>query len=132
MAYPIEFKKAKAEQFLQALETNQPLAPPEGGWNVLNMLVLAGVLHSVVWSYGPLSYILDPDRHEKLPKEHKEASEETLTGDLEFVIEFFSGLTAMAQSGVYDRHFEPVVRALVHADAKGKRVVNPSSGYKGS
>jgi hypothetical protein len=130
MAYPIDFQKSDASRWLDALASGEPLTPPDGEWNVNPILALAGTLHFAAMSHGPLKYKLRPDAYEKLPAEHREATEDTFYRDLDSAIRFYSQLTLLVRDGRYDEACESSVRALVYQDDDGMHVV-PFSGFKG-
>ena len=41
---PLRFLKDRAEEVLTCIREGKPISPPEGGWNMLDMLQLAGLL----------------------------------------------------------------------------------------
>jgi hypothetical protein len=49
----------------------------------------------------------------KVPKQYREAHEETLYADLRAAIEFYSHLTMLVRGQEYDQHFEPLMQAVV-------------------
>jgi hypothetical protein len=130
MAFPIEFNKAQAVAFLEAVESSSPIAVPEGGWNVHNLLTLAGVCHFAVMSHGPIqSWGEYKEAYSKLHPEHREATDETFLDDLTDAILFLSELTRLVQDDDFDQHFEPTVQALV-ASWRGKHVVEAVKGFR--
>jgi hypothetical protein len=129
MAYPIDFDKSNAARWLEAIATGKPLTPPQGGWTAHHLMALAGALHFAAMAHGPLNYILKPDAYEKLPPEHREATEEIFSRDLDAAIRFYSQLTMLVKDGWYDDAFDPVARAVVYQDDEGLHVL-PHSGFK--
>jgi hypothetical protein len=132
MAYPIEFHKDDAEQWLQAIRSGAPLPlPASGKWSIHAMLALAGVFHYAVKAYGPLHHALSPEQEEKLPPEHREAREETLLEDLALAIEFHARLVMWVREDKFDAAFEPFVQAVVYRDASGEKSLVPARGFRG-
>ena len=112
MAYPIRFHKEEAEKFLAAIATGEPLLPPGGQWNIYALLAVAGACHFVASSHGPIA--LSPVDIASLPKEHREAREETFLRDLGTAIRYYSELTMMVKDGEFDERNEPFVQAIVY------------------
>jgi hypothetical protein len=130
MAYPIEFHKDDAEQWLQAIRSGAPLPlPASGKWSIHAMLALAGVLHYAVMAYGPVHHALSPEQEEKLPPAHREAREETLIQDLALAIEFHARLVMRVREGEFDNAFEPLIQAVVYTDAHGEKSMIPVRGF---
>jgi hypothetical protein len=130
MAYPIEFHKEDAEQWLQAVGFGAPLPlPTSGKWSIHTMLALAGVLHFAAMTHGPLHHALSSEQEKKLPPEHREAREETLYQDLALAIEFQSHLAMLVKDDEFDDAFEPLVQAVVYKDARGEKGMVPVRGF---
>jgi hypothetical protein len=126
VAYCVQFTKAKVEQFLQDIAANRPLAPPDGGWNRYNMPAVAGGLDYATLTRGPLPYwITDPREKRRVPREHWEASKQTLEKDLECAFGFYRDVTRLVAEDKYDQEFPPVYRVLVYMDADGAVQVVP-------
>jgi hypothetical protein len=122
MAYSIDFDKAIAEQFLDALKSGQPIKPPREQWDIHGALALAGACYFFARSHGPLDLIFSPGAWEQLPREHREAKEETLVADLHLAISFYAMLTEMVNDGEFDKRYEPHVRALIYEDDTGRHL----------
>jgi hypothetical protein len=129
VAYPIIFTKSQVERWLEDIESDRPLAPPEEGWNIANRLALAAALYYSTWTHGPESNWANPQAFKVLPREHREASEETFLKDLESAFGFYRYLTTLVAYETYDDKFEPVVTAGVYMDGD-KRGVKFLSGHK--
>jgi hypothetical protein len=114
--YPISFDKDTAERWLQALDAGKPIVPPDGRWSIHDMLALAGLGFFGALSHGPLRYKTDPGRLERLPAEHREATESTLFHELHMAMEFYARLTMDVKDGTFDDRYEPHVEAVVFRD----------------
>jgi hypothetical protein len=122
MAYPVTFDKDKAEEWSDALAHSCDMRCPDGGWGVYDMLTLAGVCMMGVMSQGPIRYQLEKGQYDKLPSEHREASEVTFEKDLFAAITFCAQLAFAIRDAEYDAQFEHVVKALVYLDGDEKGV----------
>jgi hypothetical protein len=120
--YVVDFKKERAEEILSAIQTGRAIPEPEYGWKRFDLLQVAGAIHFALFSQGPVRPDMDlPGFAERLaqqPFEHREATEETLTRDIQDATEFYSQLTMMVQDEQYDDKCEPHVQAY----GTGKRV----------
>jgi hypothetical protein len=129
MAYPIQFRKEIAARWLEALSTGKPLTPPDGGWNIGAKTMLAGVLHFACHSHGPTARMQNRELWERLPLEHREATEETLSEDLHDAISFNSQLAMMVKDDEYEKNFEPeLVGAVFRKD--GEPTFQPLRGVR--
>jgi hypothetical protein len=53
----VHFNKRYVQEVLQAIQSGQPIPPPDGpGWTGNAMLTLSGVLYAAVFSQGPQGY----------------------------------------------------------------------------
>jgi hypothetical protein len=129
MAYPINFDKATAERFLQALRSGQAIEPPGGRWTIHALLALAGACHFAASTHGPLAFTGHAGAWERLPHEYKEARMGTLFEDLRLAIEFYSHLTMLVQVGEYDDRFAPHVEATV-CRSDGEDRVRVRTGFR--
>lgn len=130
--HAVHFDKAYAQQVLDAIQGGRPIPVPPDNWTGNRMLTLAGILYTAVWSQGPHSQqVLGPAgaKLAQMHPEHREASQEALTQDIKDAIEFVSVLTFKVIDGVYDKHCEPNVKAIVFRD-EGKPSVLPAEGFK--
>ena len=116
------------EELLEAIDSGRALAPPGGRWDSYALLAVAGACHFAAMSHGAVE--LPPVDVERLPKEYREAKEETFFEDLSDAIRFYSQLTMMVKDGKYD-HMEPELEAVIYSDADGKHVI-PVKGFKGT
>jgi hypothetical protein len=131
MAYPISFDKTTAEGFLAALQSGQPLEPPDGRWNINAMLAAAGACFFGAMSHGPLHSKIPPGAWKDLPAEHHEAREEAFFNDLHRAVDFYGKLTMAVKDGTFDDEYAPHVEAVVYRDADGDCAVHPVKGFRG-
>ena len=129
MAYPIIFDKEKAQEWLAAVADGRDIRCNDGRWAASDLITLAGVCLMGAMSHGPMRYQVDRTLYEKLPAEHREASDETFEKDLIAAIELSSQLAFSVRDGQYDESFEEVVKAIAYLDGDQK-VVRPISGMK--
>lgn len=94
---PIVFDPQQVQRFLAALENGQPLVPPEGGWSVAEMLMVAGSMHCALMAHIP-SLNGKPAALEGVSAEQKEAFAEAYAAELAEAIETCSRLAANCQS----------------------------------
>lgn len=94
---PIVFDPKQVTQFLAALEQGQPLVPPEGGWSVAEMLMLAGTMHCALMAHIP-ALNGKPVALEGVSVEQKEAFAEAYAAELAEAIETCSRLAASCHS----------------------------------
>ena len=94
---PIVFDPQQVKQFLAALEHGQPLVPPEGGWTVAEMLMVAGTMHCALMAHIP-ALNGKAAGLEGVSAEQKEAFAEAYAAELAEAIETCSRLAASCQS----------------------------------
>jgi hypothetical protein len=129
MAYPIDFSRDAAAGWLDALQRGGPLVAPDGHWTVSTMVSLAGTLFFGAVSHGPLIYMRHPGRLESLPREHREAVEDSFFVELHGAIEFCGRLASSIKDGKFGEVFEPRVMASVQQQDQETAIL-PSSGFK--
>jgi len=121
MAIAIEFDKAKAQRFLDALEKGKPI---HGAESVQEMLMLAGACFFTAMGQGPeLQKAVD---WSKLNRKRNE-DQDTFIADLHAAIEYYAQLTMLLAAGEYDQSFESRHYAIVLVE-HGKKTVVPVSG----
>jgi hypothetical protein len=127
MPVGINFSKAKAERFIDALAHGRPIEPTGNRWTADDMLALAGAAHHAVMSHGPVR-LSDRDLS-TMSAERREAMDVTFLADLMSAVGFYSELTMRVRYDEYDRDFEPEVKAIVHLTDSGPEVT-PISGFR--
>jgi hypothetical protein len=128
----VHFSKAFAQTVIDAFKTGKPIAPPSGNWTGNEMLTLAGMLYAGVVSQGPHNYQvagITAEMKKQMPRERREAIDETFTQDIHDAIEFLSGLMFQVIDGKYDQHLGPEISAAVYRDGDRKCVL-PAKGFK--
>jgi hypothetical protein len=109
--YPIRFTTALARRWIDALNGGKPIEPPPGGWDTMDLMMLAGICHMFAWHNGmPV-----PD---KPPADPPEGSD--FMADLFFVIDRHSNLARRLCDG---EDLPPVLEAIVDLDESGRRRV---------
>jgi hypothetical protein len=106
---PIVFDPGRVGQFLKALETGEPLTPPEAGWSVAEMLMAAGTMHYALMAHGP-TLNGKPAGMAGVPKEHQEAFAAVYAGELAAAIETCSRLACDLHVG----KMQPTGKLLGH------------------
>jgi hypothetical protein len=136
----VNFEKAFAEAFIDAISTGKPIPVPADGWTGNHMLTLSGMLYATVFSQGPHSLQAssqgDRDRLNKaiaklknLHPEWQEAVNEELQQDIHDGIEFLSSLMFAVKDGQYDESFEPEVTVIILRE-EGRKTVIPVRGFR--
>jgi hypothetical protein len=108
---PIVFDPHRVQQFLSALQHGQPLAPPEGGWSVAEMLMAAGTMHYALMAHGP-ALNGKPANMAGVPKEHQEAFAAAYASELAAAVEACSRLACDLHAGRIDPSDKLVGRVL--------------------
>jgi hypothetical protein len=136
----VNFDKAFAVAFIDAISTGKPIPVPADGWTGNHMLTLAGMLYASVFSQGPHSLQAssqgDRDRLNKamaklksMHPEWQEAVNEELRQDIHDGIEFLSNLLFAVKDGQYDESFEPEVTCII-MNEEGRKTVIPVKGFR--
>lgn len=120
MAIGINFRKERAEQFLDCIEKGKPI---ENVRTVDDMLALAGACFFVAMSHGPIAK--SEIDWAKVPKEHREARDVQLFAEIHAAIEFYGQLTMLVKDDEYDAAFEPQVRAAMMSEKTDGEQITP-------
>ena len=123
MAIPIDFDKAKAQRFLDALERGKAI---HGVETVQDMLMLAGACFFSAMGQGPeLQKAVDWSKVDRKPNK----DQDTFIADLHAAIEYYAQLAMLLAAGEYDESFDARHRAIVLVE-NGKKTVVPVSGMR--
>ncbi len=96
--FPIVFERERVKEILHSIEQGRPLAPSAEGWNVADMLMVAGALHYALMAHSPaLNGKSAGIAH--LPHEQQEAFAETYLRELGSALEACSRLTCELHAG---------------------------------
>ena len=137
--FPVNFKKARAEYFLDCLENGKAMTydSEQGGWTISEMIGLAGACYFVIATHGPLwrKTILEAEGKilelSDVP-EHAEADNELVLNDIRAALEWVAQLTQLVYDGGYDEPFEDSIKCGVSQDIQRdvERTVIPIQGFK--
>jgi hypothetical protein len=129
MPYPIDFSRDACAGWIEAIERGSPLMAPDGRWIASSVVSLTGTLFVAAMSQGPPGYMQHRGRLESLPREHREAVEETFFVELHGAIELCVRLAATIKDGKFDESFEPRVLAWVQ-QRDGYAAIVPCWGFR--
>ena len=121
----VNFDKAEAQRFLEALQLNAPLTPDGAwGWSVDDMVRLAGVLLYTVATHK--AEILADAR--KVPEEFQDDPQgEHLQRDITAAVEFTAYLAGLVAHDEFDLlHESPFIAGI--KDRDGSRKIYPLRG----
>lgn len=121
----VNFDKAEAERFLEALRSNAPLTPDGAwGWSVDDMVRLAGVLLYKIATHTP--QILEDAR--KMPQEFcDDPRGEHLQRDITAAVEFNAYLAGLVANDEFDAlHQSPFIAGI--KDRPDGRKIYPLRG----
>jgi len=130
---PVHFNKSYAEQIFAALRGGRPIPPPSGGWSQDGQLMVAGILHAGVSSYGPAPHPIAGLRAAQMGAMcpgRQEAVGDTFRRDILDGIEFASVLAGKVLDGGYDAQCGPAVTAAVYRQEDGSQAFVPVEGFK--
>lgn len=132
--FTLEFKKQRAEHFIQCLEEDKPITPKED-WNVMEMIILAGVCFSAIRSHGlMLKRVANKMQSSfQIPEitEHEEADDdESILNDIHAAIEFISDLAWLVHEKEYDELWEESLQCLVYQEGEIHNRHIPIKGFK--
>jgi hypothetical protein len=122
------FSKAKTERFLDCLANGKPFIPTQAQWTVDDMLALAGACYFGAMSHGPVR--LSDREWSEIPREHREAAEDTSLKDLGAAVMFYGELTQKVRDCDYDEACEPECSGAVFTSEDGMHLV-PFKGFRG-
>jgi hypothetical protein len=111
----VNFDKAEAQRFLEAIRANAPLAPDgPWGWSVDDMVRLAGVLLYSIATHTP--QILE--EASKMPAEFRDDPRgEHLQRDITAAVEFNAYLAGLVANDEFDRlHQSPFIAGIKDRD----------------
>lgn len=111
----VNFDKAEAQRFLEAIRSNAPLAPDgPWGWSVDDMVRLAGVLLYCIATHTP--QILDEAR--QMPEEFRDDPRgEHLQRDITAAVEFNAYLAGLVANDEFDAlHESPFIAGIKDRD----------------
>jgi len=128
MPIPFEFRKDKAEHFLDCLIKGKPIPPQDSrGWTASDILELAGVCHFMV-----VASVMADDLYsdlKKLPQEQAGAIFQTCYNEVLTAISWCGDATSLVQGRGYDQCYEARVRAIAEMDDEEGHV-RPISGFR--
>lgn len=126
----LQFKKERAERYLQCLFQGKAIGPPEGrDWTTEEVLALAGacqylaLVNAQVTSEhvkGPLGW---------LPNEQRGAAASPLQRNIEDAVRFCAWLAKQVATERYDQSFDPVCRVTIEG-GPGRRRAVPKEGMR--
>jgi hypothetical protein len=116
----VNFDKAEAQRFLEAIRTNAPLAPDgPWGWSVDDMVRLAGVLLYAIAAHTP--QILE--EAQKMPPEFRDDPRgEHLQRDITAAVEFNAYLSGLVANDEFDALHESPFIAGIKDRADGRKI----------
>ena len=110
------FSKDVALSFARSIQSGESIQIPAEGWTANNLLMLAGASHFAAMSLGPQAY--KTSLLKSLPKERREAVEESFFEDLAGAVEFIGDLTMKCVDGEFDERFHPSVQVIICGSTK--------------
>lgn len=135
--FPVNFRKARAEYFLDCLSNGKPITydGEQGGWTVNEMAGLAGACFFVIMSHGPLlrgaaAEMQGRTLESSNTAEHAEADDELISSDLHAAIEWIGNLTMLVWDGKYDEAFEELVICGATQEGDTEKRIAPIEGFK--
>jgi hypothetical protein len=137
--FPVNFKKERAEYFLQCLDSGDPIShdPDERGWTLNEMAQLAGACFFALLTHGPVlkkaaAEMKGEDYEPPDDAEHREAVDELIFNDVHAGIEFIASLTQFVQDGRYDDNYEEFVQCGASQVVEGEihKQIGPVQGFK--
>ena len=132
--FPLSFKREKAEYFLNCLAKSRAIDPPQKGWTVDEMAVLAGACFFAISTHGPIlrrALAKKQGRDPGVPehREHKEADGQLVYNDIHAAIEFAGHLIMLLHDGGYEQAFDDSIQCGVTMETAEMRV-HPLQGFK--
>ena len=116
----VNFDKAEAQRFLDAITSNSPLAPDGAwGWSVDDMVRLAGALLYTIATHTP--QILEDAKN--MPEEFRDDPRgEHLQRDITAAVEFNAYLTGLVANNEFDAvHQSPFIAGIKDRD-EGRKI----------
>lgn len=126
---PLTFSKATAQVFIECLDKQRPIHPPDGLWTADNMLQLAGACLCVVLSQGSRWHKAQGVDVSQFPEEQQEAINASLIPETSAAIDWIAERCFDAIDDNYDDQFEPEHSLLVSVD-DGEKNFAPVFGFK--
>lgn len=132
--FPLDFRKERAEYFIQCLEGDKPIAPKKD-WNVMEMITLAGVCFCAIRSHGLTLKQVARRIQSALPTAQvagrQDATDnDAILNDIHAAIEFVSELAWLVHEKEYDRQWEQSVECLVYQEGQIRNRHIPLKGSK--
>jgi hypothetical protein len=130
MPMPIVFDKKRAEEIMDCITHGKPIAPDgKAGWNLYDMLAVAGACYFGVLSRGPQRIPGTEIDLSKVPEEYREAHEDTFVTEIHDAIEWYGNATMLVTDGKYDEGFDRIHKALVRRNGDEKLLI-PIEGFR--